>query len=93
MTNEQKIPKSEEKEARWLDRYLFKAMDWLGLTSGIGIVSWGAWWFIWSLFNYIFTSPKDAIQQVVVENYFNQAQLSAILIALGVVIIELRKQR
>ena len=32
-----------------------------------------------------------AIQQIVVENYFNQAQLSAVLIGIGALIMEIKK--
>lgn len=42
----QRIPKSEVQEVKGIAKYLYKAMDWLGLTSGIGLVTWGAWWFI-----------------------------------------------
>ena len=54
-----------------LDKFLNKIMDWLGLTSGIGILAWGAWLFIWSLIDYFTTSPESAFQQIVHENYFN----------------------
>ncbi len=87
----QRIPKSEVQEAKGFTKYLYKAMDLLGLTSGIGLVTWGAWWFISSMVNYFTSSPIDAIQQSVHENYFNQAQLSAILVALGIVIMEIKK--
>ncbi len=47
-----------------------KAMDWLGLRSGIGIIGISAWWFIWCLFSYIFVSPQNVIQQQVHEYFF-----------------------
>lgn len=87
----QRIPKSEVQEVKGLSKYLYKAMDWLGLTSGIGLVTWGAWWFIWSMVNYFTSSPLNEIHQIIQENYFNQAQLSAILVALGIVIMEIKK--
>lgn len=90
MTENSNIPKSEAREAKGLNRFLYKAMDWCGLTSGIGLVAWGGWWFLWSLGNYLFSTPQDAMQQIVSENLFNQAQLSAILVALGVLIMEIK---
>jgi len=90
MTENSNIPKREAKEAKGLTKFLYKAMDWCGLTSGIGLIAWGGWWFIWSLGNYIFISPQSAMQQIVSENYFNQVQLSAILVALGVLIMEIK---
>jgi len=91
MIENKNIPSSEADEAKGLNKFLYKAMDWCGLTSGIGLVAWGAWWFIWSLFNYLTTSPQSAMQQIIAENYFNQVQLSAILVALGVGIMEVKK--
>ena len=82
----------ELENAKGLTKFLYKGMDWLGLTSGIGIVAWGAWWFIWSLINYFTVQAESAIQQMVEENYFNQSLLSAILIALGVLIMEIKKK-
>lgn len=89
----QSIPKSEAAEVKGLNKYLYKAMDWLGLTSGIGIIGIGAWWFIWCLFSYIFVSPQNVIQQQVHEYYFIEAQLSAIVVALGALVMEIKKNR
>lgn len=93
MDKVQSIPKSEAAEMKGLNKYLYKAMDWLGLTSGIGIIGIGAWWFIWCLFNYIFVSPQNVMQQQIHEYYFIEAQLSAILVALGVLVMEIKKSK
>ena len=90
MDKNQSIPKSEATEAKSLNKYLYKAMGWLGLTSGIGIVGIGAWWFIWCLVSYIFGSPQNIMQQQVYEYYFMEAQLGVIVIALGVIIMEIK---
>jgi hypothetical protein len=42
---------SEVQEAKGLAKYLYRVMDLLGLTSGIGLVTLGAWWFIWPMVN------------------------------------------
>ncbi len=89
--SEQRVPSVEAGEAKGLTNWLYKIMGHLGMTSGIGLVAWGAWWFLWSLGQYIFVSPDNVMQQQVVENYFNQAQLSAILAALGVLIMEVKR--
>lgn len=36
MDKVQSIPRSEAAEVKGLNKYLYKAMDWLGLTSGMG---------------------------------------------------------
>ena len=88
-----KLPKSEREEGNKFDKFLYVVMDKLGLTSGLGLIAWGFFWFVWSLVNYFITQGKaiSAVQEMVVENFFNQAQLSAILIALGVVVMEIKK--
>lgn len=68
-------------------------MEWLGLTSGIGINGIGACWFIWCLVSYIFVSPQNVIQQQVHEYFFTEAQLSAIVVGLGVLVMEIKKNK
>lgn len=87
---ESRIPPSEAKESRGFTKWLYKLMGWLGLTSGVGIVAIGGWWLIWCLGSYLFVQPSNVIQQSVHENYFNQAELGAVLVALGVIIMELK---
>ncbi len=88
---ESRIPHSEIKETKGPTKWLYKLMGWVGLTSGIGVVAVGGWWFIGCLGSYLFVQPSNAIQQSVHENYFNQAELGAILVALGVIIMELKR--
>ncbi len=85
------IPKSEIKEVKGLNKHLYKLVRWLGLGSGIGFIAWGAWWFLWSFLEYIFLSPQSVEQQIVQESRFTQVQLSAILVALGVLIMAVKK--
>ena len=86
-----RVPKSEREETKGLTKWLYKLTGWLGLTSGIGVVAVGAWWLIGCLGSYLFVQPSNVIQQSVHENYFNQAELGAILVALGVIIMELKR--
>lgn len=86
------IPDSEKKESEnWFNKALFKAMDFLGFTSGIGIVGIGGYWFIYSLLQYIFISPENVMQQSITENYFNQAQMGLLIAAIGILIMEVKK--
>jgi|LWDU01.1.fsa_nt_gi hypothetical protein len=83
---------SEEEESKnWFNKALFKTMDVLGLTSGIGIVGIGGFWFIYALLLYIFITPYDATQQIVSEAYFSQAQMGLLIAAIGILIMEVKK--
>lgn len=66
---------TEYQKSNWLVKCLYWLVDKAGLSSGIAIVGLGAWCFIWSI----------------VHDNFNQIELSTILIALGVLIMELKK--
>ena len=83
----------ELEKANPVERVLYRVVDLAGLSSGIGIVAWGAWWGIWHLVLYFVTTPETAINEIVHENYFNQVQLSFLLVAIGVLIMEVRKLR
>lgn len=82
----------EQKDSEnWFNKILFKVMGFLGLTSGVGIVGIGGYWFIYCLLQYIFISPENVMQQNIHENYFNQAQMGLLIAALGVLIMEVKK--
>ncbi len=82
----------EEQESKNIfNKYLYKAMSFLGLTSGVGLVAIGGYWFIYSLLQYIFIEPESAIQQIVTESYFSQAQMGVVIVALGVLIMAVKK--
>ena len=87
------IPKSEQEENTGLTKLLYWIVDKAGFSSGIGIVTWGAVWLIWSFIQYFTFEPENIYQQMVHENFFNQAQLSAILIAIGVLIMATKMQK
>lgn len=74
------------------NQYLNMAMDKLGLTTGAGLIGIGAVWFLYGLFQYVTTTPKSAPQQMIVENFFNQAQNGVIILAIGV-LIKVTKER
>ena len=76
----------EEKANNQVVEWLNKAMEWLGFTSGVGIIAVGGAWFIYSMINYVFVTPANVMQQMISENYFNQAQMGVVIVALGVLI-------
>lgn len=80
-----------EESKNIFNKYLYKAMSFLGLTSGIGLVAIGGYWFIYSLLQYVFTEPESAMQQIVTESYFSQAQMGVVIVALGVLIMAVKK--
>jgi hypothetical protein len=85
-------PVCEKKEAdNFFNKYLYKAMQVLGFTSGVGLVGIGGFWFIYSVLQYIFAEPESAMQQIITENYFNQAQTGIVIVALGILIMEVKK--
>ena len=43
--------KESEKSSNWFDKLIFKMMDFLGFTSGSGIVGIGGFWFITQHYN------------------------------------------
>ena len=72
---------------------LFKIMKFFGFTSGVGIVAVGAYWFLFSIIQYISLSPANVMQQVIHENHFNQAQTGIVIVALGILIRAVKEQK
>jgi hypothetical protein len=65
----------------------------IGFSTGIGIVAWGVGWLIWSAFNYLNADSETELQVLVRETYSTHALLASILIALGVLVMEVEKFR
>jgi len=79
-------------DARRANRAMLWFTGLLGLTTGIGIIAWGAWSLLVTIALSIYERGGLTVDQVVVEDALNQGMLqSAMLIALGVVILELRR--
>ena len=72
----------------------YKISSFLGLTSGIGFISFGTWSLITTVLTYLDTEIMDSLtkaEELAVNDYLNQGMLlSAIVIALGVIILELQ---
>jgi hypothetical protein len=92
MKLESVVPENEKMEVEnRFNKLLLKAMGFLGLTSGVGLVCIGGYWFIYSLLQYLIVTPENVMQQSIHENYFNQAQIGVVIAALGVLIMEIKK--
>ena len=79
-------------EDRKANRLMMRLTGFLGLTTGIGVVAWGAWSLLVTLGLTVYERTALKPDQVLVEDALNQGMLqSAMLIALGVIILELRR--
>jgi len=91
---------SQRKQAGWisqvsdvLNRGFYWVADKIGFSTGIGIVAWGVGWLLWSAFCYLNADSETELQVLVRETYSTHALLASILIALGVLVMEVEKFR
>ena len=79
-------------ESRIFNRIMMRFTGLLGLTPGIGVVAWGATSLIMTIGMSIYERTGLKLEEIVIEDSLNQGMLqSAMLIALGAVILELRR--
>lgn len=79
-------------EKSFSNRLMKKLSDLLGLTTGIGVVAWGTWSLLITVVLTVYERSGLTVLQVQIEDAFNQGLLqSAMLIALGAIILELRR--
>jgi len=76
-----------------LNRGFYWLADKIGFSTGIGIVAWGVGWLLWSAFCYFNADSETELQLLVRETYSTHALLASILIALGVLVMEVEKFR
>ncbi len=76
-----------------LNRGFYWVADKIGFSTGIGIVAWGVGWLLWSAFCYLNADSETELQVLVRETYSTHALLASILIALGVLVMEVEKIR
>ena len=81
----------EELHDLWFDRSVHKIVEWSKLTSGIGIIGFGCFWF--GLINYIIIRPQNIYQQQIAETYFLQAEVGLLIVGIGIIIVEIKKYR
>ena len=78
-------------ESAW-NRLMKRLSDVLGLTTGLGVVAWGAWSLVITVGLTVYERSGISAEQVQIEDALNQGLLqSAMLVALGTIILELRR--
>lgn len=83
---------NKQAETRRTNKLMMWLSSLLGLTTGIGVVAWGAWSLLATVGLTIYERTALKPDQVLVEDALNQGMLqSAMLIALGAIILELRR--
>ena len=85
--------KTEIENASWFDRTIYKILTWLKLTSGIGIVGLGGFWFLYGIMQFMTVSASSALQQQVQETFFLQAEMGLLIVAVGILIMETKRQK
>ncbi len=79
-------------EQKISNRMMMRLSSFLGLTTGIGVVAWGAWSMLLTVVMSIYERSGLTEVEVLIEDSLNQGLLqSAMLIALGAIILELRR--
>ena len=92
MNTEQKASYRELESAGRLNWATFKLIDILGLTTGIGVIAWGVWSLIATLATFFYEETGLSTDEILVNNGLNEGLLlSAVVIALGVIVLELKK--
>ncbi len=88
---EQERAERDAEESLW-NRLMKRLSDFLGLTTGIGVVAWGAWSLVITVGLTVYERSGISAEQVQIEDALNQGLLqSAMLVALGTIILELRR--
>lgn len=79
-------------EQRVSNRLMMRLSRILGLTTGVGVVAWGAWSLVVTVGMTVYERTGLTAAEIAIEDSLNQGMLqSALLIAVGVVILELRR--
>ena len=80
-----------ELTGRW-NRILYKFSGFLGLTTGIGIIAWGVWSLVSAVGTFVYEETGVSVSEILINNGLNTSLLlSSAVIALGVIILELKK--
>lgn len=78
-------------DASKFDRMIFSILGWMKLTSGVGIVGLGGFWLLYGIFQFLTVSASSAFQQQVQETFFLQAEIGLLIVAVGILIMEVKK--
>lgn len=75
-----------------LNRIMYKLTGILGLTTGVGVIAWGVWSLVATLATFVYEEEGLSVEEILMNNGLNEGLLLApIVIALGVIILELKK--
>ena len=75
-----------------LNRTMYWFTGILGLTTGIGVIAWGIWSLFATLATFVYEETGVTTEEILINSGFNEGLLlSAVVIALGVIILELKK--
>ena len=74
------------------NRLVYRLTGFLGLTTGIGIIAWGVWSLFATAATFVYEESGVTTEEILVNSALNEGLLLCpIVIALGVIILELKK--
>ena len=89
---QEKVSYDELESLGRLNRITYKLTGILGLTTGIGIIAWGLWSLVATLATFVYEEEGLPVEEILINNGLNEGLLLApIVVALGVIILELKK--
>lgn len=92
MTVQQSARYKELESSKGVNRALYRITSILGLTTGVGVIAWGVWSLFATLATFVYEESGVTVQEILINSAFNEGLLlSAVVIALGVIILELRR--
>lgn len=92
MSAQPNAPYKELATSGRLNRTMYWLTGVLGLTTGIGVIAWGIWSLFATLATFVYEESGVSTEEILINSGFNEGLLlSAIVIALGVIILELKK--
>lgn len=92
MAAQQKVTDQDLEIAGHMNRFMYRLTGLLGLTTGIGVIAWGIWSLVATGATFVYEETGVSTVEVLINNGLNEGLLlSSIVIALGVMILELKK--
>ena len=88
----EQLDKDERAANTVFNAVMMRLSSLLGLTTGIGVVAWGVWSLVTTVLTFVYEETGVSTDEILISDSLNQGLLlSAIVIALGVMILELKK--